>query len=89
MQIPIPKTIEAIVLQQAQEAGYDNAAEYVVSLILSHEPDELSPSDNERLERLASEGLASGDAGPMTDQDWANIRAEVQRRTTDRESRHP
>ena len=43
-------------------------------------PDTLDELVQEKLDALLQEGLDSGPSTPMTAQDWAEIRLEVQRR---------
>ncbi len=74
MHIEIPPESERLVKARAEAAGFDNIQDYVLNLILE---DDAEQFDRARLERLAIEGLESGDAGLMTKQAWANIRSEV------------
>ncbi|CAN5392590.1 type II toxin-antitoxin system ParD family antitoxin [soil metagenome] len=56
--------------------GYSSASEYVRELIRR---DRQLKAQNRKLESLIFEGINSGEATPMTKQDWADIRAKVKR----------
>ncbi len=77
MQIEIPPESERFVLARAQAAGFDNVGDYVLNMILEDDTEQL---DMERLERLAVEGLESGDAGSLSQEDWKNMRAKLEQR---------
>lgn len=49
--------------------------DYVLNLILKDDAEQL---DLARLERLAIEGLESGDAGTLTQEDWKEMRAKLE-----------
>ena len=81
MLIEIPADVERFVIGQAERAGYDNARDYMLSLVLNDTTNGSEICDSDRLESLALEGLRSGPATPL---DMNAIRAEFRRRLTER-----
>jgi antitoxin ParD1/3/4 len=77
MHIEIPAESEQFVQARAAAAGFDNVQDYVLNLILE---DDAAQFDRTRLERLAIEGLESGDAGTLTQADWQEMRAKLEQR---------
>ena len=84
MQIQIPKEAEAHLKSLAAEAGFGkDVQQYVLHRSLGSDLDEekLEALRNDpRIARLIEEGLASGNAGPMTDQDWSDIKERLEQR---------
>jgi antitoxin ParD1/3/4 len=78
--VPIPDELKQRVDAQAARWGFNDAGEYVLSLIES----DLEQYEDSALERQLVEGLRSGRATPMTDRDWAQIRREIARRSSKR-----
>ncbi len=82
-QIDLPTDALELAEEQAAAAGFPDVNEYLLTLIrLDQEQRQQlhSLGSDKRLERLAMEGLESGDAGPMTKANWAELRAELSRR---------
>ena len=83
MNIQLPQQSEEFLNEQAASAGFSDVSQYVLTLVeedkRSREIESRLAQDG-RLERLALEGLDSGDAGVVTDESWAAIRDEVFRR---------
>ena len=77
MQIEIPSESEKLVQARAKAAGFDDVKDYVLSLILKDDAEQFNIS---RLERLAIEGLESGDVGALTQADWKEMRAKLEQR---------
>jgi hypothetical protein len=80
MQLELP--IEALdyLCRQATVAGFVDATEYLLTLIEQDQTAKRyaeSLASDQRLERLALEGIESGDAGTMTSDDWADLRNEL------------
>ena len=82
MQIDIPDDSEAFVKARAHAAGYQDVRDYVLSLILE---DDASQIDVARLERLAVEGLESGDGGTLSSEDWQAMRSDLESRIASRQ----
>ena len=80
--MPLDLPIEALdyLSRQATAAGFANAKEYLLKLIEQDQTAKRyaeSLASDQRLERLALEGIESGDAGTMTKDDWADLRNEL------------
>lgn len=87
MQVDLPNETIEYLTKRAAQAGFGGAKEYLLTLV---EQDQTarqyteSLADDERLEKLTLEGLESGDAGPMTSQDWTDIRRKLNERIANR-----
>ena len=71
--ISLPDSMRAYVEEQVASGGYSTASEYFRSLVRLDQKRKAQ----ERLENLLLEGLNSGEATPMTDKDWQDIRQVV------------
>jgi antitoxin ParD1/3/4 len=71
--ISLPDSVKALVDRQVATGRYGSASEYVQNLILD---DETRRADEAELEGLLLEGLRSGPATDLTEQDWQDIRRE-------------
>ena len=69
--ISLPDTLKAEVEQVIAKDGYGNASEFFRELVRNH----LKERQQRELENLLLEGIRSGDASPLTKQDFADIRA--------------
>jgi antitoxin ParD1/3/4 len=76
MNVSLPETLKEYVEERVAEGIYSNPSDYVRSLIR----EDMKRHSQERLEVLLLEGINSGPAEPMTDEDWAEIGKEAQRR---------
>ncbi|MEM8642836.1 MAG: type II toxin-antitoxin system ParD family antitoxin [Cyanobacteria bacterium P01_G01_bin.54] len=76
MNISLPETLRDYVDEQIEAGGYGTVSEYVRDLIRQDQRRKAKA----RVEALLLEGLDSGEATPMTDEDWAVIRQAVQER---------
>ena len=73
MNISLPESMRTYVEEQIENGDYGTASEYIRDLIRR---DRASKEQN-KLESLLFEGLNSGKATLMTENDWADIRAAV------------
>ena len=80
MNIALSPKLKAFVQREVQRRGYSSVSEYMRELIRG----ELERQELARLEAEIIKGLESGPATPMTQKDWQDIRAEVQRRSAAR-----
>ncbi|MGA9380539.1 MAG: type II toxin-antitoxin system ParD family antitoxin [Phormidium sp.] len=71
--ISLPDSMRAYVEEQVASGSYSTASEYFRELVRQDQKRKAQ----ERLEELLLEGLNSGEATPMTDQDWQEIRQAV------------
>ena len=85
LNISLPDTLGEFVQERVTRDGYDTASDYLRDLI--HEDQRRKAQ--EKLDALLQEGLDSGPATPMTAQDWAGIRLEVQRRGAEQARQTP
>jgi antitoxin ParD1/3/4 len=76
MNVAIPKALKDFVQQQVNLHGYSSTSEYVRELIRADQRQKAK----EAVEAEILKGLHSGDATPMTANDWQEIKAEVVRR---------
>jgi len=79
MNISLPDDLKDFVDQQIQ-AGYSSASEFVRELIRNAQ----KQAAREKLETLLLDGLDSGPATPMTDDDWKALRDSAETRWTER-----
>ena len=71
MNIALPDSMRAYVAQRVEAGQYGNTSEYVRDLIRKDQREQRTA----RLRALVEEGLASGPATPITDNDWTELRA--------------
>lgn len=69
MNISLPDSMRTYVESQVASGDYSSASEYFRQLVRADQKRQA----NERLEALLLEGLDSGTATPMTQQDWQEI----------------
>jgi antitoxin ParD1/3/4 len=81
MNIALPAAMKQFVQEQVQRGGYGSVSEYIRDLIRSDQREKA----RQALEVEVLEGLKSGKSTPMTPEDWAEIRAEVQGRHAKRD----
>ena len=79
MNISLPRELKEFARKRASEKAYSNPSDYVRALIR----EDQKRSDEERLEALLLDGLASGDAKAL---DFDEIRREVRERLAARRS---
>ncbi|MEM7554813.1 MAG: type II toxin-antitoxin system ParD family antitoxin [Cyanobacteria bacterium P01_A01_bin.84] len=71
--ISLPDTMRDYIEKQVADGGYSTISEYFRELVRQDQ----KRKDKERLETLLLEGLNSGSATPLTEQDWNDIRQAV------------
>lgn len=76
--ISLPDSMRAYIEEQVASGGYSTASEYFRELVRQDQKRKAQ----ERLEDLLLEGLNSGEATPMTDKDWQDIRQAVREKIT-------
>jgi antitoxin ParD1/3/4 len=72
--ISLPDSVKAYLEKQVASGNYNNISDYIWELIVQ---DQKRKTAKERLEELLLEALDSGEATPMTDLDWEQIRQTV------------
>jgi antitoxin ParD1/3/4 len=80
--ISLPDAMRDYVEEQVANGSYSTISEYFRELVRQ----DRERKAQDRLEALLLEGLASGQATPMTAQDWQDIRQAVRERITKRQS---
>lgn len=80
MNISLPDNLKNFVEMEVSEGGYSTTSEYFRMLLREAQERKAKA----RLEALLVEGLNSGEATPMTEDDWTDIRREVRERVTAR-----
>ncbi len=85
MNISLPDQLKEFVDGQVGTGRYSSVSEYVRDLIR----DDERRKAQESLELLLIEGLQSGEATEMTEQDWSDIRSEALKQFEARRSRKP
>ncbi len=73
MNVSLPDTMREYIEQQVKAGGYGSVSEYIRDLIRQDQKRKAK----EQLETLLLEGLDSGTATPISDQDWTEIRQAV------------
>ena len=76
MNVALPRNLKEYVQERVSLGGYSSVSEYLRELIRADQKQKAK----EALEAEISKGLDSGDATPMTAEDWQAIRREVVRR---------
>jgi len=76
LNISLPAPLREWIEAQVKGGRYGNASEYVRELIRRDQERRAQ----ERLEELLLEGVKSGKASPLTQQDWSELRTEVAER---------
>ncbi|GAB4528115.1 MAG: type II toxin-antitoxin system ParD family antitoxin [Pleurocapsa sp.] len=80
--ISLPEEMRVYVEEQVASGGYSTTSEYIRQLIRQ----DRQQKAEKQLEQLLLEGLNSGEATPMTAEDWAEIRQAVTDKITARKS---
>lgn len=76
--VSLPKALTTYLQEQLATGRYETADDYIQALI------QQDKARKEHLEPLILEGLASGNATPMSATDWDAIRATVRQNQRDR-----
>ena len=80
MNISLPAPLREWIESQIKGGRYGNASEYVRELIRRDQERQAQ----QRLEQMLLEGVKSGEASPLTKQDWAELRTDVAERLQNR-----
>lgn len=73
MNISLPESMRTYVEEQVANGGYGSASEYFRELVRLDKKRKAT----ERVETMLLEGLNSGNATSMTDEDWEDVRKAV------------
>mgnify|MGYP001794608023 FL=1 len=73
MNISLPDSMRTYVEEQVASGGYGSASEYFRELVRLDKKRKAT----ERVEAMLLEGLNSGNATSMTDEDWEDVRQAV------------
>ena len=73
MSFALPETMRSYIDERVKSGSYGNTSEYLRDLIRRDQEAQAA----KRLRELIEEGLASGPAKPLTDKDFAAIRARM------------
>lgn len=76
LNISLPAPLREWIEAQVKGGRYGNASEYLRELIRRDQERKAQ----ERLEELLLEGVKTGTASPLTQQDWSELRTEVAER---------
>ncbi|NJL86835.1 MAG: type II toxin-antitoxin system ParD family antitoxin [Leptolyngbyaceae cyanobacterium SM1_1_3] len=76
--VSLPEALTAYLQEQIAAGHYNTADDYIQALIRQDK------AQKEHLEPLILEGLASGDAKPITTADWDTIRTTLDQNRPDR-----
>ena len=76
LNISLPAPLREWIDAQIKGGRYGNASEYLRELIRRDQERQAQ----ERLEELLLEGIKSGTASPLTQQDWAELRTDAAER---------
>jgi antitoxin ParD1/3/4 len=74
MNVSLPETLKDYVQERVAEGTFSNPSDYVRALIR----EDRKRRAEERLDELLMEGINSGPAEPMTAEDWADMRANLE-----------
>ena len=80
MNISLPGALKRFAMERAEQAGFSNPSEYVRALIRA----DRKRAEQEKLDRLLLEGLASGDPQVLDRAEWDDIRSEIMKRAKNR-----
>ncbi len=83
MNIALPEAMKQFVQKQVERGGYSSVSEYIRDLIRTDQKGRA----RDALETEVLRGLDSGAATPMNREDWAEIRAKVVERCTNRKQK--
>jgi antitoxin ParD1/3/4 len=72
LNVSLPESLKKYIERQTRQGGYSTPSEYMRDLIRADQRQKA----RDRVEALLLEGLESGPATEMTEEDWADIRGE-------------
>jgi antitoxin ParD1/3/4 len=76
MNVALPRNLKEYVQEQVSLGGYSSVSEYLRELIRADQKSKAK----EALESEILKGLNSGEATPMTADDWQDLRQEIVKR---------
>ncbi|MGK7892785.1 MAG: type II toxin-antitoxin system ParD family antitoxin [Xenococcus sp. (in: cyanobacteria)] len=82
--ISLPEEMRIYVEEQVTSGSYSTTSEYICQLIRQ----DRQRKAEKHLEQLLVEGLNSGEATPMTAEDWTEIRQAVKNKIAARKNNH-
>lgn len=82
--ISLPEEMRIYVEEQVASGSYSTTSEYIRQLIRQ----DRQQKAEKHLEQLLLEGLNSGEATPMTAEDWTEIRQAVKNKIAARKNNH-
>ena len=82
--ISLPEEMRIYVEEQVASGSYSTTSEYIRQLIRQ----DRQYKAEKQLEQLLLEGLNSGEATPMTAEDWTEIRQAVKNKIIARKNNH-
>ncbi len=80
MNISLPESMRAYVEEEVIKGGYGSVSEYFRELVRLDKKRKAT----EQIEEMLLEGLNSGTATQMTDEDWEDVRQSVRNKLTKR-----
>jgi antitoxin ParD1/3/4 len=80
MNISLPDSMKAFVDEQVAKGGFGTASEYVRHVLREEQKRRL----REQIDAKLLEALDSGEATPMTADDWVSLRRGLRKRLTER-----
>lgn len=75
MSVSLPKELKNYIKQRTKQDHYGTPSDYIRGLIR----EDLKQYEQERLEAMLLQGLASGQGIPMDDAEWKKLHTEVQK----------
>jgi putative addiction module CopG family antidote len=78
LSISLPETLKDFVVAQASEGGYGSVSDYVSALVRADQRQKAKAM----IEAEVLKELESGPSVPMTEEDWASLRARAAGRVT-------
>ena len=76
--VSLSNDLKCFIEERTAKHGFDTAEEYIEFLLRM----EILRLDRDKVEALIQEGLDSGEPMPMTKDDWARLRRELEERLT-------
>ncbi len=79
--ISLPESIKEFIDAQVAEGAYESAEEFISALVR----EEQKRKARAKVDALLIEGLNSGEATPMTPQDWEELKLNLRNRLANRD----
>ena len=80
MSVSLPEPLKDFVKERSERGLYGTPSDYIRALIR----EDLKRHEQEKLEALLLDGLASGEPQSMTKDNWEALRADVHKRIAER-----